>query len=276
MSLLDYFKPVDTISPDELRKHMHRHDPADFILLDVRQPAEYERGHLPGAVLMHVSTVAERQWELARDKPVFTYCAVGVRSRAAAAILKDAGFNARSLSGGINAWHGITAAGPPEAGMAYFTPAHGTGELILLAWALEEGSRRFYSTLAKREWDEDTTAVFTKLVEEEEQHKEKLEQFHASIDAGALPVDRLAPGELGAVMEGGMRVEDALRWLDDKNAGMALQLALSLEVDSYDLYLKLERRLEPAVDRRLFQGLARGEKAHIEMLAARLDQRLIE
>jgi hypothetical protein len=72
-----------------------------------------------------------------------------VRSRAAAAILAGAGFRkVASMEGGISAWDGLVAAGPPEAGMARFAAAASAEELIALAWYLEAGSRTFYGRIA--------------------------------------------------------------------------------------------------------------------------------
>lgn len=53
------------------------------------------------------------------------------------------------MEGGIRAWKGMVAHGPPEAGMAYFTPAEGAEEMVGLTWALEEGSKLFYEGVAE-------------------------------------------------------------------------------------------------------------------------------
>jgi hypothetical protein len=73
-----------------------------------------------------------------------------VRSRAAAAVLAREGFQeAYSMEGGIHAWKGLRASGPPDAGMAYFDPAKKAEELIALAWMLEEGSCKFCGKMGK-------------------------------------------------------------------------------------------------------------------------------
>ena len=54
------------------------------------------------------------------------------------------------MEGGINAWKGLQAEGPPVSGMAYFAPATRPEELIALAWYLKKGSHIFYSELSQR------------------------------------------------------------------------------------------------------------------------------
>jgi len=86
---------------------------------------------------------------------------MGVRSRAAAAILSEAGFKeVHSMKGGINAWDGRVAEGVPEAGMAYFSSAVQPEELLGLAWLLEDGSRKFYSEMASMSKDKEAAPLF--------------------------------------------------------------------------------------------------------------------
>jgi rhodanese-related sulfurtransferase len=76
-------------------------------LLDVRTPAEYQSGHLSNALLADWNNEAEfkkRTEALDKSKPIYTYCLSGVRSAAATQWLKQQGFTAYNLSGGINAW----------------------------------------------------------------------------------------------------------------------------------------------------------------------------
>jgi hydroxyacylglutathione hydrolase len=81
------------------------------VLLDVREPAEYARGHVPGAVNLPQCDVASRLNELPRDRPIVTICQGGMRSLRAAQFLKQQGFEQVSnVRGGTDAWR---AAGKP-------------------------------------------------------------------------------------------------------------------------------------------------------------------
>ncbi len=77
------------------------------VLLDVREPKEYEGGRLPTAIHIPLSQLAGRTSELAKyvARPVIAYCETGRRSRAAGGALAKAGFRqVYSLEGGLAAW----------------------------------------------------------------------------------------------------------------------------------------------------------------------------
>lgn len=89
---------------------------AGATVLDVRNPDEYETGHVPGAVLIPLPELAERQSEIPEADPLYVICAVGGRSLAATKALVDAGYNAVSVAGGTNGW--IERGGPVVSGGA--------------------------------------------------------------------------------------------------------------------------------------------------------------
>lgn len=87
----------------------------DAVLLDVRTPAEYATGFIPGAQLMDFNdpSFAGKLAALDKAKPYFLYCAAGVRSHGAYEMMKAQGFRqVIELDGGISAWE---AAGLPLA-----------------------------------------------------------------------------------------------------------------------------------------------------------------
>ena len=74
-------------------------------VLDVREPAEYARGHLPGAVSIPQADLALNLDELPRDSDVLVVCEGGVRSARAAQFLKQVGYSkVTNLVGGTSAW----------------------------------------------------------------------------------------------------------------------------------------------------------------------------
>jgi molybdopterin/thiamine biosynthesis adenylyltransferase/rhodanese-related sulfurtransferase/molybdopterin converting factor small subunit len=77
----------------------------DLVLIDVREPHEWEISHIEGARLIPLGQLPDRLGELDGHSEIVTHCHHGARSMKALEILKGAGFNkVRSLAGGIDAW----------------------------------------------------------------------------------------------------------------------------------------------------------------------------
>ena len=73
MSVLDYFKPVSTWSAEKIRSFLNQRRSEEYNLVDVRQPEEYEQGHLPGSRLIPVGELPNRLAELDPNKPTIVY-----------------------------------------------------------------------------------------------------------------------------------------------------------------------------------------------------------
>ena len=90
------------ISVEDLKKL--RDEGADFVLVDVREPHEYEICNLDG-VLIPLKSLPSRIDELDRNAHVVVHCRTGGRSANAVKLLRGAGFeNAWNVNGGILAW----------------------------------------------------------------------------------------------------------------------------------------------------------------------------
>ena len=75
------------------------------VLLDIREPREWERRRIPGAVHIPMGDLAQRAGELDRSKPIVVYCKSGQRSLYSTDELLALGFaDVASLNGGIIAW----------------------------------------------------------------------------------------------------------------------------------------------------------------------------
>ncbi len=84
-------------------------------VLDVREPAEWTDGHIPGATLIPLGELADRLGELPRDRQILVVCHSGNRSAQGRDILLGAGFpSVTSLDGGMADW--VAAGMPMESG----------------------------------------------------------------------------------------------------------------------------------------------------------------
>ncbi len=98
-----------TISVSQLEQWLKERENGerDFVLVDVREPNEYEINRIPGSVLIPKGEFLNGNalGELAQDKPVVLHCKSGVRSAEALAVLKGAGYSdAVHVGGGVVAW----------------------------------------------------------------------------------------------------------------------------------------------------------------------------
>jgi adenylyltransferase/sulfurtransferase len=99
----DLTKAVPQIAVRELERRMKSGQP--FILLDVREPFEFEMAQIEGANLIPLGELPARWQELDRDKEIFVFCHSGVRSAQAAEFLRSTGFpKVANVAGGIGAW----------------------------------------------------------------------------------------------------------------------------------------------------------------------------
>lgn len=81
------------------------------LLVDVREPHEFEAGHLRGAINLPLSKLRERHEELPRDRDLIVYCQVGQRGYYATRFLRQHGVRASNLSGGFTTWKALRGAG---------------------------------------------------------------------------------------------------------------------------------------------------------------------
>ncbi len=82
-----------------------------YVIIDARVPKEYREGHIKGAVNIPVEVLRGKYAELDKSKTYITYCLNDARGMVAAFLLKNHGFNAKCLRGGVSGWTGPVAEG---------------------------------------------------------------------------------------------------------------------------------------------------------------------
>lgn len=101
------FGGIWEIPPEALQERLAAADRPAVQLIDVREPAEFNDalGHLPGALLLPLSTLGARLGEIDRLRPVVTVCRSGARSAQASVLLHQAGLTqVANLAGGLLRW----------------------------------------------------------------------------------------------------------------------------------------------------------------------------
>jgi phage shock protein E len=95
------FKRLGQIAPDKAKALVA----GGAKLVDVRSPAEFSMGHIPGAVNVPLQELSSRASSLgAKDGPVILYCASGTRSAMGRSVLKGQGFTQVFNLGAMSRW----------------------------------------------------------------------------------------------------------------------------------------------------------------------------
>lgn len=100
---------LPNITPSELKRRLDSSEPGERpLLLDVREPWEYERSRIEGSTLAPLSVLAEKGVPDPGDRETVVICHHGVRSAHVARLLLSAGFErVLNLEGGLDAYAGV-------------------------------------------------------------------------------------------------------------------------------------------------------------------------
>lgn len=180
------------------------------------------------------------------------------------------------MKGGIDAWNGLVSRAEVDQGLYLIEGDENPEEVISLAYGLEEGALRFYRTLSRQSADGETKGLFEKLSQAEIEHMEKLWQTYEELTGGRITREAFESDVNTQTMEGGKTADQVLaqypEWISD--AHETLQLAMSLETDALDLYLRMAQKSQNEEARILFYSLADEEKTHLRRLGAFLRAKL--
>jgi rhodanese-related sulfurtransferase/rubrerythrin len=268
---------VHQLEPREAGKFLDEVRLGSRTLLDVRQDFEYAEGHLPGARNIPLPELSERLNELDRNLPVLTYCRGGMRSLAAANMLAGQGFReVMSLKGGIMAWEGALAQGPVDLGIASLSGAATPAALLERAWGMELALERFYGALAGRATDPQLAALFRKLAGYEDKHRRTLVEIWSRLEGGEVKAFevRAKASMVTGILEGGVTAKDYMGLMSDPaDTAEALELAMAVEAQAVDLYMRRAGDAADADLRRTLMLLAEEERAHLKVLGTFVDGR---
>jgi rhodanese-related sulfurtransferase/rubrerythrin len=266
---------IRSLTPDEIKTILDKDKRGEFLLLDVRQPEEYEAGHIPGAKLIPLGELEARQGELDRNKRIIAYCRSGHRSMAAAIALCGLGFKGvQHLDGGILDWSYETITGIPERIPELVTEAADVRDILMLAIKLEKGSWDFYMAARDKVQSSHMKETFQTLANAEDGHMQKLYDHAISLlGKGVLPpFDKLKRELKVEHMEGGIEISPALAKLDEgfTDEMEALEIALEKEYMSYDFYKRTSTLVKNPDAKTLLHELALEERNHADILLKRV------
>ncbi len=180
------------------------------------------------------------------------------------------------MSGGIDAWNGLVSRAEIDQGIFLIEGNETPEEVLSLAYGLEDGAHRFYGNLAKKSKDSDTRDLFEKLAKAEIRHKESIWEKYTALTGDGTTREAFENGVVAETMEGGKSPDQVLAdhpdWI--RSSRDALELAMSLETDALDLYLRMAQRSQNEEAKTVFYALVKEEKEHLRRLGELLRKKV--
>lgn len=266
----------EDMTVEELKQFIESKKEKGYTIVDVRQPVEYEEGHIPGAKFIPLNDLVSDFSGLPQNKDVIFYCHSGGRSVAAASMISEempAENKIYNLVGGILAWEGKTVKGFPK--IHVFDTNQEVSDLLLTAMNLEKGAWRFYMHILDKFDLGPIASTLETLSKEEIGHAKIVYGFWKTVATTVSPFEELYADLKGDILEGGESLTDMLDFLDnlsDKQCLHILELALHIEYTAFDLYRTMAEHTKDQTAQDAFLTIAQAEKNHMRMLARALDQ----
>lgn len=264
-----FLTPVESMDAVQAKEYIDGNEQGSYTLLDVRQPKEYEAGHIPGARLIPLPELNERLSEIDPEKTTLVYCAIGGRSRVAAQMLAGKNFSRLyNLSGGFKAWQGNYAVGPVDRGLDLFDGRETPEEILITAYSLEKGLGDFYEKMLPMVHHSKVYELFHQLAAIEILHQNRLLDEYRKITGNSLATEKFDRDIATPAMEGGINTEE---YLQIYGANMdseedVIGLAMSIEAQALDLYSRAATNTSNPESRKVLDQIAKEEQAHLQQL----------
>lgn len=284
MQWKQFFTPVKSMSVKDAKELLSDSDASAITVIDVRQPAEYEAGHIAGARLIPMSDLSDKLNELKPDQPTLVYCAIGGRSRIAAQMLAGKGFkNIINMAGGFKDWQamndgqGWTSAGSYTQGLEYFPSDIDPVKALEIAWGMEAALEEFYSDVAattRNNGNVQASEMFERLAKFENSHKAKIEKRYEKISGGGVSIASAAV----KAAEGGLSMDEYMKRskVDVSNPAQIAGFAIMVEAQAMDLYTRASLAAEDLQTKNFLSEMAQEEQNHMKQVSNLLDGLLKE
>jgi rubrerythrin/rhodanese-related sulfurtransferase len=250
---------------------MGAHGEKHYLLIDVRQPSEYELGHIPGARLMPLAEVESRLFTLPSDRDLIFYCRSGGRSQWAASLAGEGEVSEKTvyhLMNGILGWNDKIQQGYPK--VHIFDTNQSLEKLLETAMDLEKGAWRFYQYAIDRYPDDPIRPILEQVSIAEKAHAKLIYFFWRKAEKKPVAFERLYQNLKGNILEGGQSFEEACRQLEaveNQGSPAVIDLAMAIEYSAYDLYRTMAEQTDNAEASSIFLSIAQAEKGHMRTLA---------
>ena len=266
----------ENLTAEELKILVDTHREKSYLLIDVRQPTEYEIGHIPGALLMPLAEVESKLFTLPSDRDLIFYCRNGGRSQWAASLAGEGEVSEKTvynLMNGILGWNDRIQPGYPK--VQVLNKGQNSEHMLATAIDLEKGAWRFYRFVMDQYPDDPIRLTLEQIAIAEKAHAKLIYHWLKKFKPQTPPFDRLYQNLQGNILEGGQSFEDACRLLeaaDNHGSPAVIDLAMAIEYSAYDLYRTMAEQTQDRDARVTFLAIAQAEKAHLRALTRAINQ----
>lgn len=145
---------------------------------------------------------------------------------------------------------------------------------MIAGFGLEMGLRDFYLSMQKKSARESTKVLFGKLADIEILHQERLVELYRDMTGTAMTITEFSEKIAEPAMEGGMTTEEYLQLynIDLDSELEVLGMALAIEAQALDLYLRAGERSDTTETKQVLLQIASEERSHIARLSSYIEQ----
>ncbi len=180
-----------------------------------------------------------------------------------------------NLKGGIEGWQGLRTSGPKELNMDLVRGNESPTEMVVLSYGMENGLQIFYEKMVQKIKNNEIKLLLEQLIEIEQNHKSRLRELYVKLEPSKKDSGALDSEAGNTIMEGGFNIEDFMQQNEPflRTSHHVIDLAMMLETQALDLYLRFSQKTESADTKEVLFKLADEEKAHLRALGRWLEEK---
>lgn len=258
------------LTAEQLKQLMAGTREKAFLIVDVRQAAEYRLDHIPGAVNIPLAEIEFDPFVFDETRKVIFYCRHGSRSKVAVVLATEVGLkkeNAFHLRGGMMSYTGEILLDVPR--VDHFSSGMTLVAVMERAINFEKGAFLFYGAAKKKFIGTPLHGTMVKMSREEVGHAKIIFKMLSAREPSSLPFEDVFDGCPGDILEGGKSLGEMKKFLagvSPDNKVDILEFAIELEFCAYDLYKAMGEHSKSPVIKNMFFTLAEAEKTHLSTM----------
>ena len=262
---------IEDITAKELKKMLAERPLDSLEIIDVRQPVEYENGHVPGARLLPLNELPVRMGELTPDRDYVLYCHSGARSAMASDMLLEEGLikgKIFNLSGGFLAYDGKGMIGYPA--LNVFECGLDVCDSLLKAFELLKGAWTLYHGLAEVPQGKISCSLMADVAKLKYEQADWLYAMLRDRGLNLSDFKTYFEQTKGEILQNGRGAAELLAWAkaEPRDCAELADLALNLEYAAFELYRDMARQTRLPAESAAFMQLAEAQKKSINLIAA--------